>query len=346
MKLLLDIFDNKLDSESFTNSHDVIFKMASKTLSSTCSAWPLYFTMRYDFDAMLVDLAQKAGAVLKSGSELSDLDISQRRVRLQSGEELKYRFLVAADGVNSQIAKKLFGEAFDRDSIGFGLEIEVPIDQIPTRENTVEIEFDAARWGYGWVFPKRSGYTIGVGGLHTLNPDLRDRLNRFVELRGVNVSQFRVKGQYIPFGDFRSRPNYDSIFFCGDAAGLVDPITGEGISYALESGAAIGRAIARDVLSGGTEKADRLYAASYKKLVHSICQASFWRNLIFPHFIQRSFAYTFADASTLQQAYLNILAGEQNYDDLYRTFLIQAGKAGRKLAKKLAYKVGVGGPVT
>src|SRR2546430_2292891 len=46
INLLSEIFENKLNPDLFTKSHDVIFKMASKTLSSTRSTWPLYFTMR------------------------------------------------------------------------------------------------------------------------------------------------------------------------------------------------------------------------------------------------------------------------------------------------------------
>ena len=295
--------------------------------------------MRYDFDAFLLNLAQRAGAEARLGSPISELDLAGKRLRLVSGQVLSYRFLVGADGVNSQVARSLFGQSFNQETIGFGLEIEVPREHLPKRPDAVEIEFDAARWGYGWVFPKRQCFTFGVGGIHSLNPNLRDRLTHFLSVRGVDVKKFKVKGQYIPFGDYRSCPGRDSVFLCGDAAGLVDPITGEGISFALESGAAAGKSIAQEIVTGGTAKADILYHRSYKGLVRSIRQANFWRNLIFPKIIQRSFAYTFADASTLQRAYLDILAGKKQYDSLYHVFLIQAGKALRKITFKLLHKL-------
>jgi flavin-dependent dehydrogenase len=203
--LLNRIFEHNINDDLFLRSNDIVFKMAGRTLSSTHSRWPLFFTMRYDFDAFLVNLAQNAGAHLRLGSTISDLNFDTKRLRLESGDILSYRFLVGADGVNSQIARKLFGQSFDQQSIGFGLEIEVPREHLPGHTDAVEIEFDAARWGYGWVFPKRRGFTFGVGGIHSLNPDLRERLVQFLSVRGVDHKLFRVKGQYIPFGDYRSR---------------------------------------------------------------------------------------------------------------------------------------------
>jgi geranylgeranyl reductase family protein len=333
--LLEHSFQGTPDPNLFISSHDVIFKMHGDYLCTTRSRSPLYFTMRIDFDASLLQKATAAGTNVRAGESIAAIDPHNKTVSLAGGNKLAYRFLIGADGVNSQVAKTLFGNSFDPETIGFGLEIEVPDDRLPTKSKSVEIDFDAAHWGYGWVFPKKTGFTLGVGGIHAQNPDMRGQLERFVSAYNLHLSEYRVKGQYIPFGDYRSRPVHNNVFLCGDAAGLVDPITGEGIAYAIQSGAATANAILKEIASGQVGAAQASYIRSYKDISRLIRQANLWRNLIFPKHVHHLFSWTFADASTLQGAYLDILGGTDSYDSLPRTFILQGAKGVRKLSRRL-----------
>ena len=76
-----------------------------------------------------------------------------RRLTLKDGRALAYGVLIGADGANSQVARHLFGQSFDRARIGFGLEIEAGGDHVRP-DAPIRIDLGAVEWGYGWVFPK------------------------------------------------------------------------------------------------------------------------------------------------------------------------------------------------
>lgn len=339
-KIFEATFDRYWDEELFLACNEVAFYSNGKFLATSPSGYStLYFTMRIDFDAYLLSLAEKAGAVLKLDTRVSTINLSNNIIVLETGEQIQYRYLVGADGVNSRVAKEMFGSSFNEDTIGFGLEVEVPRDKLPLQSNVAEIDFAAARWGYGWVFPKKASFTIGVGGIHKLNPDLKQSLSKYLLTKGLDVSNFRVKGQYIPFGDFRKQPGNGNVLLCGDAAGVVDPITGEGIAYAIQSGCAAGKAIIKSTALEEGETAISIYFNEFKDIGRSIKQARRWRYLIFPELLQKPFAWAFSDAGTLQKGYLDILAGKSEYNDLYRLFLVQVWKAVKKVFRKIFSKV-------
>jgi geranylgeranyl reductase family protein len=338
-RIFESVFNRAWDDQLFLASDEVEFRSSVRFLASIKGYSTLYFTMRLDFDAYLIGLARLAGAEMKLNCRVSTIDLAKNAIALETGEQIRFRYLIGADGVNSQIAKELFGSSFDPDTIGFGLEVEVPRDRLPGRSNTVEIDFAAARWGYGWIFPKKESFTIGVGGIHKLNPDLRHELAKYLLMKGLDIAEFRVKGQYIPFGDFLTRPGRANVMLCGDAAGVVDPITGEGIAYAMQSGSAAAMAIIKALAVHQPNTALAIYFNEFKRISRSIEQAKRWRYVIFPEILQKPFALAFSDAGTLQRGYLDILAGKHEYDALYRLFPFQVLKASRKLALSVLSKI-------
>jgi flavin-dependent dehydrogenase len=191
----------------------------------------------------------------------------------------------------------------------------------------VEIDFGMVEWGYGWVFPKRRSITVGVGGLHLRNPAMREALNRYLAAKGLDPAAYRQKGQYIPFGDFRARPGAGRVLLCGDAAGLVDSITGEGIAYAMQTGAAAARAVAD---AAGPDEALADYQRVLSPVFGSLRQANLWRNLIFASWSKPAFTRFLGDAGTLQRGFMDILAGRKDYDALPGLLALQAWRAVRK----------------
>ncbi len=325
------VFSRKWDEQLFVSTKSIAFYAGNKHLGSpTTTENTLYFTMRREFDAYLLKLAREAGATAKLNTRVTNLDIKNDKIELEGGEVVKYRYLIGADGVNSQVAKELFGASFDQDKIGFGLEVEVPRESLPDQPQLAEIDFSATDWGYGWIFPKKRTFTIGVGGLQKQNPDIKSRLSEYLLLKGLDIANYKVKGQFIPFGDFRKSPGINNVLLCGDAAGLVDPITGEGIAYAMQSGYAAGNAIYQASSSNQFGEVLGIYLKSYAKITEQIKQARRWRYLIFPKIVQRPFRWAFADAGTLRRGYLQILAGKLSYNDLYKLFIVQVAKAIRK----------------
>jgi geranylgeranyl reductase family protein len=342
-KIFEIVFQRKWDDELVTASSDITFYSNGKFLESLDfekHQTTMFFTMRKQFDEYLIDLARFAGTFLKLNRRIELIDLENNNLILDASENIKFKYLIGADGVNSQIAKRIFGESFNPKTIGFGLEVEVPKDHFSDKKNSIEIDFGAARWGYGWIFPKKHTYTIGVGGIHKLNPDLKFKLSKYLASKNLDINNYSVKGQYIPFGDFRKYPGWRNILLCGDAAGTVDPITGEGIAYAMQTGYAAAEAII-DCENTLQTKVMPIYFEKYQKILQSIKQALWWRYLIFPAKINNAFAWAFADAGTLQKGYLKILAGTGDYNELPKLFLLQFVKGLRKLVLFIFSKFGI-----
>ena len=331
-RIFQSTFDRPWDPGLTTTSDHVVFLMKNRRLAELAGYSELHFTMRREFDAHLVEIAEKAGVEMRLNVQIETMDFASQRLTFSDGEPLTYRRLIGADGVNSRVGQLLFGQAFDPRTIGFGLEVEVPLEDLATQGRVVEIDFGTVNWGYGWVFPKKKTFTIGVGGVHRANPQLREALSDYLAAKGLEPTAYRVKGQYIPFGDFHAHPGQGNVLLCGDAAGFVDPVTGEGIAYAIESGALAARAIV-NALQGDGSSALPAYERGIARIASSLRQARWWRQFIFAAWARAPFSALFADAGTLQRGYLDILAGNRGYEDLPALFVEQAKRALRKLAR-------------
>ena len=274
---------------------------------------PLHLAMRRSLDAEMVARAVAMGAEDYNGRGMTSLTPAGA-VTLTDGTHLRGRIVIGADGVNSPSARILFGSAFDRSKIGFALEVESEgdPDKLPVR-----IDFGAAEWGYGWAFPKHHGVTVGVGGVMHRNADLKSALNDYIKFTGTQAHG-PVKGQFLPFGQARKVPGMGAVLLAGDAAGLVDPITGEGIAYAMKSGQLAAQAAIRALSAGTPQSALAAYRADLRSITRAISQARNLRQLMFRPVFRSTFIRGFSRSSTLRQEYLRLLAGETEYADITR----------------------------
>ena len=191
-----------------------------------------------------------------------------------------------------------------------------------------------------WISTGKSNeYRVGGESAHGFR--LKIKLAKYLAIKKLDINDYKVKGQFIPFGDFRKRPGSRNVLLSGDAAGIVDPITGEGIAYAMQTGHAAANAVL-DAQKRSDMDAISAYIKSYGQISRAISQANRWRYLIFPAPIMRAFAWAFADASTLQIGYLDLLAGTSDYDALPGLFLVQLKKGLKKLKGYILYCLGMG----
>lgn len=312
-KAMHTIFEREVDETLFLTSKHMRFSANGDVLADITDAPAVHLTMRRDLDEVLHKDAVASGAVAYLGQPLTEIDESLKTVTLKDGTKLGFEVLVGADSVNSMVARILYGRAFDPETIGFGLEIETPLT--PERDGAVEVDFDAAEWGYGWSFPKRQTVTVGVGGINSENADMKANMAAYVDLTSSDDS-LRYKGQYLPFGDYRKSPGRGPVVLVGDAAGLVDPITGEGIALAMESGAHAADAAADAMQAGDPSRTFGLYMKRVKPIHRSLTQARQWRMIMFPKIMQANFKRAFKRGNSLQRKYLELLAGEAEYNDL------------------------------
>ncbi|MGI3170348.1 geranylgeranyl reductase family protein [Pseudooceanicola sp. C21-150M6] len=272
----------------------------------------IHMTMRRDLDASMVAHALASGAADLTGTGLAEVVAEENRVVLTDGRSLGYGVLIGADGVNSQVARSLYGQAFNHDTIGFGLEIEGPV---PDPDAPVRIDFGAAEWGYGWNFPKEGSATIGIGGVHRRNPDMKAGMAAYMAEFGLG-DEYRVKGQFLPFGDVRRKPGRLNVLLAGDAAGLVDPITGEGIAYAMKSGALAAEAAVEAIAANHPPRALTLYRQKLRPIHTAMYHARWIRQIIFHKAFRKTFVRAFRGSGTLRHQYFRLMAGEIEYGEL------------------------------
>jgi geranylgeranyl reductase family protein len=329
------IFGRKWDENIIITKDKVVMFSKNKFPDGVFHPSPLYLTMRYDFDAYLLGMARQVGADIRTGVKVSSFDFDKNTLTLTSGDTLSYRYLVGADGVNSQVAKRLYGESFNRHTIGFALEVEIPREDMPDQDDVVEIDMEPCDWGYGWTFPKKNSFTVGVGGLHRKNPDMKANLSSYMARKGLDMKAYKIKGHFLSAGDFRDPPGQDNILLVGDAAGLGDPLTGEGIANAMQSGEAAAKALIAALEGGASQSALQNYRHNYNEITTTLKYARVLCWLIYPRKVRTYLAGFYSGSDRLQRGYLGILAGELEYKTLFALFAGQALKALKNLPLKL-----------
>jgi geranylgeranyl reductase family protein len=213
--------------------------------------------MRADFDAALVDRAVAAGAELRTGTAVRALaDTADGvEVSLANGDTIDARTVVGADGTGGRTGAYVGVELAQVD---VGLEGEFPT---PTRaaaywRGRVLIDWGPVPGSYGWVFPKGDLLTVGVIGPRERGDEMRAYYAAFVGRFGLGEPT-TFSGHLTRCRTPESPLRRGNVLVAGDAAGLLEPWTREGISYALRSGRAAGLAAA----SGDLAAYERYVAA-------------------------------------------------------------------------------------
>ena len=198
-------------------------------------------TVRAEFDAFCLEKTREAGAIFRRIQAVKGIETNEDSVTLRTeGGSWQAKFLIGADGVHSQVRKLAgIGGAV---AGGFALEGQVPM---PDGEVDLLFDFGAIRNGYGWIFPKKDHLNVGIGicgdaAGETLN---RERLVNYVRQRLGTEKMDHIVGQYLGFGGWDAPCAKGRVLLAGDAAGLIDPLTAEGIYSAVASGQAAARSI-------------------------------------------------------------------------------------------------------
>lgn len=219
------------------------------------SAAPLtYMTQRRRLDTYLAEQAVRCGATFRERAPLREVEMEENRVSVRAGaERFRARALVGADGANGKTAR-LAGIPVQR-SLGIALEGNAGLTprQADQWRERVAVDVGSSPGGYGWLFPKGDHVNIGVGGNWPVGPSLRDRLLRLTRYYGFSPDAlWGLNGYPLPIYRQGSAVQTGSALLVGDAAGFVDPLTGEGIYSAVKSGGIAARHLAAYV-SGAVE---------------------------------------------------------------------------------------------
>lgn len=202
-----------------------------------------YMTQRSRLDTFLVERAIDAGAVLRERAPVQAVECHDGHVVVRAGADaFEGRTIVAADGANGPTAR-LAGIPLGR-RMGIALEGNVTIDGGPAERwrTMIGLDLGTTPGGYGWLFPRGDHVNLGVGGWLHAAPGLRARLDRVARFYGFDPSRmWNVRGHHLPVRRPGAPLVSGRVLLVGDAAGLLDPLTGEGIYAAIWSGQAAAR---------------------------------------------------------------------------------------------------------
>ena len=210
-------------------------------------------TQRRRLDAFLAEHAAAAGAELRDGTRIDSFELDETGVTARAGRNaVRAGALVGADGANGIVARAL---GIDGEIVrGVALEGNVPLDALRgDLERTAVIELAVLPGGYGWVFPKGDHANLGVGGWGSEGPRLRDHLARLAREHGVDAGAVTdVRGHRLPMRRLGTPAARGRALLVGDAAGLVDPLSGDGMYEAFTSARLAAEAILAGDLEGYT----------------------------------------------------------------------------------------------
>lgn len=208
----------------------------------------LPMVLRSELDEALVQAATDAGAELRTHTPVTSYDEADGVVTLgAAGEEVRARVVVGADGSSSRAAAHV-GVVCDQ--VDLGLEAELPTPAGSDWAGHVLLDWGPVPGSYGWVFPKGGTLTVGVIGDRKRGEAVRSYYAELLARLGLDRSSAEHDGGHLTRVRAPGSPlRRGRVLVAGDAAGLLEPWTREGISFALRSGRLAGLAAVGDVSS-------------------------------------------------------------------------------------------------
>jgi geranylgeranyl reductase family protein len=211
-------------------------------------------TMRSALDQYLTRKAMECGAELREGVRVERIAEKENGIEcITATGDLSASFVIGADGVNSVVAKSFH---WAPPTCGVALEVEVSLRSNGNYKDQLDFDFNVLPHGYGWVFPKSAHLSCGVFTLHRNFPEIRKFYEDYIlKKEFANVIQdSKLSGHLIPLAPVSKQLHRNRCMLAGDAAGLADPLTGEGISFAIRSGLMAAKALLRSDFAGYSEE--------------------------------------------------------------------------------------------
>jgi geranylgeranyl reductase family protein len=309
------VIETTIRSVRFSHRHNDVF-------TRTAGDPIMYCTMRDTLDAFMLEKATDAGASVLFHQHVTGVEQFSDRVMVTTKERsFKSQIVLGADGVSGLVAR-LTGLRRNID-LGLAWEAEVPADAELVKElsETVFLDWGTLPGGYAWMFPKKDHLSIGVGGPAGLSSFMMKYMDQFVfnafgeELYKSAIVNRKSKVQSWPIPVRRRKGPFHNhrVMIAGDAAGLTDPMTGEGIWYAVKSGRMAAEA-AIAFLGGQRSSLEDYSAGINATLMEELTEACHIRDVfnVVPGKIHR----LVRDNDRVWRAFGKILRGERVYADV------------------------------
>ncbi len=305
--------DVKRTIETFCHTVDLHFAHSGLAFSIT-RHYPIITTVdRKKFDTALVEHACSNGVIFREATkclEINDPEGIKKYIGIKTSRgKVKSRFLVAADGAFSKIGRYL-GIPEERILIP-ALEVKVDMNDYDATRSTARFDFDVCPQGYGWIFPKRDHFSVGILS-RKKGTGLKLYFNNYLKKRGIkNRCSDSLKGALIPVNPRKRFVLFGRVLFVGDALGWVDPIVAEGLSGAITSAKLAAEAILKGDLN--FTKVKKIYLDKIKKnLLDNFRFCSLLANIAYNHSRLRDICFKLY-GQEISEVITDIICGKRSY---------------------------------
>lgn len=271
----------------FHQTAEYRFAHQGRELLRGAAAEPFRFVDRPAFDALLCSVAVARGAEFLPGRAVASCEPASGLVRTAGGEAYRGRLVIGADGANSATRRALGPDrALWRANLAEAIEVELPVGAGPGRfPRAVEVPElhvgapDVPCAGYGWVFPGPRGPKVGLCGLRQPGESFAPLMEGYLRLLGVARPEcVELRGHPLPYGNALAEPCAGRLLLAGDAGGFVEPLFGEGIFYAIATGAHAASAALAGLAAGEAQR-EAAAAREYRRLLDGSVRPEFaWSN--------------------------------------------------------------------
>jgi flavin-dependent dehydrogenase len=283
---------------------------------------PIVIYSRKVLNGLLLDRAKDAGCTVHQSHVLGvDADSPKPRYNVE-GEWRTVDFLVLAAGARNQLVPET--RALQRD------ELEMTQGYfVPQTADAITVKFLPHFEGYIWSFPRCDHLSVGICGsmsAHT-STELKTHLNTFVEKQKISTEGARFYSHVLPSPRERTLSERTILgknwAMVGDAAAWVDPLTGEGLFYAMRSGELLGKSLAQGCPEKYTAWVKAAFSSELEfaaRIVRRFYRGSFLGGAVTTRMIQ------FLNRSAVfRQLMSDLFSGSQDYSSLKRRLWGQLG---------------------
>lgn len=252
------------------------------------TAYPFHFIRRTHFDALLANRAVDEGVDFFQQCSVIDYDPVTRMLKTSQGP-FQSTLVIGADGVSSLLRRSVLrgvaGRQQWKKNLAAAVEGVVDRNRWPEELLRPELYLGFIRAGYGWVFPNKDKIIVGMCGLKRKEYSFNACVDSFLHFLGIKGLLNGLRGHPLPYGNWLERPCSNSVLLAGDAAGIVEPLFGEGIFFAMASGRHAGIAAAQAMELGDPSKAGSAYLARLEDcILPELRGADAWRRRLFKSF--------------------------------------------------------------